>query len=254
MRFQVSKRVGTPLAGMLAGLVLAASSATAQQPVQPPGDSKPQMAQIAEHPERPVVVELFSSQGCGNCPEANKVLASLAKRTDVLAITYPVGIWDYLGWDDTFAKPEFTARQKEYNKALEHRGPYTPQMVFGGRLHSSGVNLERIAQGFAQRDLTPLPVKVAFGAEDVTVVSASDAAAIVVVVRYNPGVTRVTPGAGANRGKAMDYFNLVTSLETLGQVAAGQTAKFKPRCDKGCTVLVQQKSPTGMIIGAAQRR
>ncbi len=67
---------------------------------------------VPEHATRPSVMELFSSQGCGNCPVANANIAQLAERSDVIALTYPVGYWDYLGWDDTFAKPEFTERQK----------------------------------------------------------------------------------------------------------------------------------------------
>lgn len=86
--------------------------------------SAPALAQrggidVPEHATRPVVMELFSSQGCGNCPVANANIAKLAERSDVIALTYPVGIWDYLGWDDTFAKKEFTERQKRYNRVLK---------------------------------------------------------------------------------------------------------------------------------------
>ena len=65
---------------------------------------------VPEHSVRPVVMELFSSQGCGKCPDANANIAKLSERSDIIALTYTVGYWDYLGWDDTFAKPEFTER------------------------------------------------------------------------------------------------------------------------------------------------
>src|SRR5579871_1140854 len=84
------------LAGIAAGLLITAAVAYAQGIINVP-----------EHPARPVVIELFSSQGCGNCPQANQNVAGLAQRSDVIAMTYPVGIWDYLGWSDTLAKPEF---------------------------------------------------------------------------------------------------------------------------------------------------
>ncbi|HZD25428.1 MAG TPA: DUF1223 domain-containing protein, partial [Alphaproteobacteria bacterium] len=60
----------------------------------------------------PAVVELFTSQGCNSCPPADALLGELAKRRDVLALTYNVDYWDYLGWRDTLAKPEYTERQQ----------------------------------------------------------------------------------------------------------------------------------------------
>ena len=62
---------------------------------------------------QPVVVELFTSQGCSSCPPANASLAAISNRPDVLALSFGVTYWDYLGWKDTFAKPEFTQRQVE---------------------------------------------------------------------------------------------------------------------------------------------
>jgi hypothetical protein len=252
MKLMGAKQLAKGLAAGLAGLAMLASMASAAPYEEP--QARPSMAQIPEHPERPVVVELFASQGCGNCPQATQVLASLARRSDVIAITYPVGYWDYLGWDDTFAKQEFANRQKSYNQSLGHRGPYTPQMIFSGKLHSSGVNLDRIAEGFARRDLTVLPARIAVANGEAVVTGNFEGAASVVLVRFKPGNTRVTPGAGANRGRPMDYYNLVTSIEMLGSAASGQTSRFRAACDTGCTILVQQGGPTGPVIGALQKR
>jgi hypothetical protein len=216
---------------------------------------------VPEHAMRPVVMELFSSQGCGNCPAANANIALLAERSDVIAITYPVGYWDYLGWDDTFAKPEFAERQKRYNRVLGHRGPYTPQVVYSGRLHGSGVDIKKIEPKFAVRDITPYPTMVTFE-KDLVVVSgtmpkAADDKAVekagVVLVRFRSGATKVTPGAGANKGKTMTYFNLVTSLEPLGEWTGG-VQKFSAKCTSGCVVLVQKGGMEGLIIGAAQKK
>jgi hypothetical protein len=205
---------------------------------------------VPEHPERKVVVELFSSQSCGNCPNANANLGVLAKRSDVVALTYPVGLWNYLGWDDTFAKPEFMKRQKSYNRNLGHRGPYTPQIVFGGRFHSSGVNLSDIAEGFAQRDLKPYLTSVSFTKGHVTVSGPTDAKGEVMLVHFRPGVTKMTPGGGANEGKPMKYYNLVTRLEPLGPWSGGE-ASYAAVCEAGCVALVQRDSSEGRIIGAA---
>lgn len=208
---------------------------------------------IPEHPDRPVVVELFSSQGCGKCPDANRNLAAMALRGDVVALTYPVGYWDYLGWSDTFAKPEFTERQKRYNRALGHRGPYTPQVIYSGYLHGSGVNLDRIMEKFAVRDVTPFAGKVAFEADTINVSGAADKKASVMLVRFKPGTTKITPGGGANQGKPMTYYNLVTGIEHIGEWSGGEK-KFKARCDSGCVVLLQQGGPEGAIVGVGQKK
>jgi hypothetical protein len=212
---------------------------------------------VPEHAVRPVVMELFSSQGCGNCPTANKNIALLAERSDVIALTYAVGYWDYLGWDDTFAKPEFTERQKRYNRVLKHRGPYTPQVVYSGRLHGSGTNIKGIEEKFAIRDITPYPASIAFEKDEVVVSGAlpdKTEKAGVILVRFRPGDTKVTPGAGANKGKAMTYYNLVTSFEPLGEWSGGVQKFPAKNCAKDCVVLVQKGGMEGLIIGAAQKK
>ena len=203
---------------------------------------------------RPVVIELFSSQSCGNCPVANRNVGYLAKRDDIIAMTYPVGYWNYLGWDDTFAKPEFTERQKDYNRSLGYRGPYTPQVVFGGRLHSSGVKLEDIEEGLAKRDHTPYPAHVRFEPGRIVLTGDYDGDSSVVLVRVKPGYTRVTPKSGENEGKPMAYYNLVTSVEKIGSWSGGSASYPAENCNAGCTVLVQKDTATGRIIGVAQKR
>ncbi len=236
---------------VLSGLVALAFAPTvlAQTPTTP----APGVMNVAEHPSRPVVIELFSSQGCGNCPQANANVAGLARRTDVIAMTYPVGIWDYLGWSDTLAKPEFTERQKDYNHSLGYRGPYTPQIIFSGRLHASGASMKTIEDGFAKRPLDPYPLKVAFEGDKVTITGDYSGKASVNLVQFRPGMTTVKPGAGVNQGKAMDYFNVVTGVKTIGDWSGG-AASFPAKCSAGCTVLVQKDGPTGNVIGVAQKK
>jgi hypothetical protein len=89
-------------------------------------------------PSGPVVVELFTSQGCSSCPPADKLLAALAKRPDIIAITRPVTYWDRLGWKDTLARPENTQLQYDYAKRLKRDGVYTPQVVVQGRTETIG--------------------------------------------------------------------------------------------------------------------
>lgn len=211
---------------------------------------------VPEHAVRPVVMELFSSQGCGNCPQANATIQKLAERSDVIALTYPVNIWDYLGWDDTFAKPEFTERQKRYNRALGYRGPYTPQVVYSGYLHGPGTNVERIAPKFSTRDVSPYPATVSFSGDTVQLSGALPAkttSASVVLVKFRAGQTQVAVAGGTNKGKSMTYWNLVTGYETLGEWKGG-IQKFNAKCDSGCVVLVQKESSEGPIIGVGQKK
>jgi hypothetical protein len=90
---------------------------------------------------QPTVVELFTSQGCSSCPPANANLAALSDRPGVLALSFSVTYWDQLGWKDTFAKPEFTERQVNYEPRLDHDGPFTPQIVVDGRADTIGNRL-----------------------------------------------------------------------------------------------------------------
>jgi hypothetical protein len=85
-----------------------------------------------------VLVELFTSQGCSSCPPADKVAADLAQRPDVMVLSFNVDYWDYLGWRDTLAKPEFSQRQYDYARTRGDGNVYTPQMVFNGAEHAVG--------------------------------------------------------------------------------------------------------------------
>src|SRR5690606_2352760 len=81
----------------------------------------------------PVVVELFTAQGCSSCPPADRLVAGLADQPGVLALTWHVDYWDYLGWTDGFASPAHTARQESYAAVAGERGVYTPQIIVDGQ-------------------------------------------------------------------------------------------------------------------------
>ena len=92
----------------------------------------------------PVVVELYTAQGCASCGQANAYVGKLAEKPGVLALTFAVDYWDYLGWEDTFAKPAFAERQKAYVARLDLREPYTPQVVIDGRAQVGGLQDDKI--------------------------------------------------------------------------------------------------------------
>src|SRR5262245_31208495 len=101
---------------------------------------------------RPVVVELFTSQGCSDCPSADQMVIELAKRKDVIALSFPITYWDMLGWKDTFASPPNTKRQQAYAKAMNRSGVYTPQMVVDGVVDVVGNQRERVLAAITARN------------------------------------------------------------------------------------------------------
>uniref|UniRef100_UPI002FDA0931 DUF1223 domain-containing protein n=1 Tax=Pontibaca methylaminivorans TaxID=515897 RepID=UPI002FDA0931 len=129
-----------PVLCLAAGLCfLLGSFAHAQEaaPIAPVPDGAAQAG--------PVVVELFTSQGYPSCPPADAMLAELAGREDVLPLALHVDYWDYMGWKDTFASPENTARQRGYAAAGERKMVYTPQMVINGADHLVGTRFRDIS-------------------------------------------------------------------------------------------------------------
>src|SRR5690606_37964175 len=95
------------------------------------------------------VVEFFTSQGCGSCPAADRILAELADKEEVVVLGYHVDYWDYLGWKDTLASPIFSELQQLYARSLATRGVYTPQAVVNGRVDVNGGDRRAIDRALA---------------------------------------------------------------------------------------------------------
>src|SRR5918996_4983900 len=106
---------------------------------------------LARAQTNPVVVELFTSQGCSSCPPADALLAELAGKDGVIALALHVDYWDYLGWADSFASPAFTARQRAYAKKAHSRTIYTPQMIVQGEDRLVGSDDEMVLARIKER-------------------------------------------------------------------------------------------------------
>lgn len=208
----------------------------------------------AQPADAPVVVELFTSQGCSSCPPADVAVAKAADRPDVIALSFNVTYWDNLGWKDTFGRPEFTDRQVAYARALGDGAPYTPEVVAGGRVAGVGNSTGRVADLIARGRAAPA-TRVAADAGRVTVAAgvAPRRGADVWLVRYDPRVLQVPVRAGENNGKTLPQRNVVRSLTRLG-AWSGQAASFAlPAADpllRG-VVLVQTKGG-GPILAAGR--
>lgn len=214
-------------------------------------------APVAASAKPPVVVELFTAQGCASCGEANAYLAKLAQREGVLALTFPVDYWDYLGWSDTFAKPEFTARQKAYVARLELREPYTPQVVVDGRAQAGGLQAEKVDRLMTQAARAPAdPPDLAFiGQRRVDVGSGKvpRGGAEVWMVRYDPREQDVVVKKGDNRGQTVQHRNVVREIKRLGAWKGRPTAYRLPQAgEEGLqTAVIVQGADGGRIIAAA---
>ena len=112
----------------------------------------PLIASRAEAVTSPVLVELFTSQGCSSCPPADKLAAQLKAMPGVHVVSMNVDYWDYLGWHDTLAKPEYTQRQMDYANQMKGGGVYTPQMIINGTWHAVGSDKKHGRSVFACGD------------------------------------------------------------------------------------------------------
>ena len=101
---------------------------------------------------RPVLVELYTSQGCNTCPPADALLGKLAQRPGVIALSLPITYWDMLGWKDTLASDANTRRQKAYAAAMGHGGVYTPQIIVDGVMDIVGSRATNVELAIAQRE------------------------------------------------------------------------------------------------------
>lgn len=203
-------------------------------------------------PQRPVVVELFQSQGCSSCPPADAVLNTLAARTDVIALNFAVTYWDRLGWKDTFAKPAYTDRQWDYARAAGRGNVATPQMIVGGRIAVLGSRPAEVETAITQvRSVYNGPAMTISG-NTVTIGTAKTGArATLWLVHYDPRTIEVAIRAGENGGRTIPHRNIVRDLKAIG-IWTGQAGSFTlPRAPAGLrTAVLLQAVEGGPIIAA----
>lgn len=211
------------------------------------------------------VVELFTSQGCSSCPPADKILSGYAKSNDVLALSWHVDYWNYLGWKDTFSKAEFTKRQRSYAVSFRRRGVYTPQAVVNGRNHAVGSQrseIESLISTFQSngQGLT-VSVEVRMEGDQLKVRSGegADAGNATLWIVYFDRSREVKIQKGENRGKTITYHNVVRDVSMVGMASNGKidvTLPLKTMKQKGhesCALILQETTASGQpgaIIGA----
>jgi len=205
----------------------------------------------------PVIVELYTAQGCVSCSEANAFVGKLAERPGVLPLTFAVDYWDYLGWPDTFAKPEFARRQKAYVARMSVSEPYTPQVVVDGHAQAPGGQADKIEKLLRDAAKAPRdPPDMAFiGARRVDVGSgrAPRGGAEVWLVRYDPRERDVEVKRGDNRGQVIPHRNVVRQIARLGLWKGRATAYRLPAAtEEGLATVVLVQAAGGRMLAAAQ--
>jgi hypothetical protein len=222
----------------------------------------PARAEPTSSAAQPVVVELFTSQGCSSCPPADAYLTQLSKDSAILALSMHVDYWNGLGWKDPFSSATVTARQRSYARNLDAHYVYTPQMVVMGAAHAVGSKRSEVARLIAEARARMAPgpaveidhvtrnaLTIRVGAGRMT------GRATVWLVSYDTRhETKVA--AGENGGRTLVYSNVVRGIRSVGNwdgSATSLTVNITEEMDDGyqnCAVLVQA-GEIGPIIASA---
>lgn len=244
---------------LIFALVLGTTASGRAETAHPPTSSATATAAVM-----PTVVELFTSQGCNSCPPADAFLTELARRPGVIALTYDVDYWNYLGWTDTFATAATTARQKAYAERISNGELYTPEMVIGGTVAVTGSDraaveqaIARVARSQAANGIVLKAVRGVSGAVWIALPPAKQAAtpggkaAVVWLVGYDSQrVVKIMQGE--NRGRTITYTNVVRYIRPIGRWPGhAETITLDPAALKGAdhALIIVQAVGAGAIVG-----
>jgi len=215
--------------------------------------------------QRPVVVELFTSEGCSSCPPADAFLSELVKQATVIGLSYHVDYWDYLGWRDTLASPEASRRQRDYALGRKDNRVYTPQIIVNGLKHAVGSRQSEVLAiiateqkrkpsdfvGLTVRGLTEeLAIDIEAAPGDL-----ADHQGTLWVMAVAPKLV-VTVSRGENAGRTIEYHNVVRQMIPAAMWHGEARSLTLPRSDvlpdpSLCCAAILQSDNGGPILGAA---
>lgn len=205
----------------------------------------------------PVVLELFTSQGCSSCPPADALMNRLAADEDVIVLGWHVDYWDYLGWKDEFSRPENTQRQVGYRDRWNLRSLYTPQVVIHGETQVVGSNERKVRmyidQFQAEKPMLSMDVDVQGVNAEITVSALADdlpEADVFLVRMISQANTEIS--RGENAGRTISYVNVVEDMKWLGAWNGSDAISVKAEItgDERFALIVQAKD-FGPVLGAA---
>ena len=203
----------------------------------------------------PVVVELFTAQGCSSCPPADALLAEIARKPGVVALAYHVDYWDELGWKDRFSMPEATQRQRGYVRKLSRSGAFTPQAVISGDTSFVGPDRASMNRALAQkRDALAIELsKVGVNLQIDLTERWREPMDVYVVAYLNEATTKI--GSGENANRALKEVNIVRSFRRLGKWNGTPQQMNVPLAtlarDATAVAVLLQRPNQGAITGAA---
>lgn len=212
-------------------------------------------AVAADTPLRaPVLVELFTSEGCSSCPPADRHLQQLDSQAIVLS--EHVDYWDQLGWKDRFSSPAFTERQQAYAKQFGLDSPYTPQMVVDGVAQFTGGDTRRAAaeiEKAAGRPKAAIFLERNGAGVRVDIQGSPKEADIWLALADNNGSTRVA--GGENKGRTLTHVAVVRSIRKIGSLKRGGTFSRQVDLPSGAAgqrvVVFVQEGGQARVLGAA---
>lgn len=207
------------------------------------------------------VVELFTSQGCSSCPPADKLLAELGSRSDIVALAYHVDYWDYIGWPDTFGRPENSDLQRSYASVQRKGRVYTPQMMINGAADVVGSRRGDVDETLRNAHLSvPIRLEIEDDYLKIGINGAADFDEAVVWLVTFKDQAEVQIQRGENRGRTLAYSGIVTNRQVLGMWEPEKGANIKLPLEEvlgdasnGAAILLQAdvKGLPGRILGAA---
>lgn len=204
----------------------------------------------------PVVVELYTSQGCSSCPPADKILHELADRDDVIALALHVDYWDYIGWKDPFGSKAHADRQRAYARAGNRRTIYTPEMIVNGQTDIVGAKPMKLSEAIAAHAQMAPKVDLTLARDGGTVVINATALedlngpVTVHMLRYTPRATTQIK-RGENRGRTLEYANIVEGWTVLGDWDGGTPLQMSAEVSGDQpTVVILQAADSGPILAA----
>ena len=207
----------------------------------------------------PVVVELFTSQGCSNCPPVDALFGELSQHEDVIALSLHVDYWDYIGWADTFADPAYTARQHGYARAAGSTVVYTPQLVIGGQAQMIGHQPMAVFAEIVAHAEAPDPVALeltrageGFVLHARMLGPAPEGIMLIHLVRYTP-YESVDIRRGENANQELEYHNIVRDWQVVAEWDGREdiTVELAQNGPEPHVVIVQEATH-GPILAAAR--
>ena len=201
----------------------------------------------------PVLVELYQSQGCSSCPPANANLNAIAGRPDVVALSFGVTYWDQLGWKDSFASPQFTARQWDYASFNRRENVATPQMWINGRQTIVGGNGAELANAVRHASSEGPAIKVGTASVEIGAGTPPRTPVGVWLARYDPRTVPVAIRAGENGGRTLPHRNIVKSLTLIGRWAGKAENIALPKATGGyASAVFLQVGKGGPVLAVAK--